>query len=445
MKDMTRESPAERAVAPPVEKQKKRYKMKDLSRELAAEKAKNIQLMEELEQSQRINEELLANQADREVIDTDFEKGTRLSSTRRTIAAPEAAPNLEESRFYTSINQLSIASVNIPECKPADDGEIHRQSFEAWKDLLVDSMALAGVEEERTMFTIFKVKAGPKLLEIFKNTKSSNEDPDIDYFPFANAMSRLKSYFGSGSDVMLIRRKLALLTQKPDESDLAYITRVGSMARLCEYDDSKEFEQIVATIAEHATNRDVRKAALKMLSRNKCFTDLVDAVREIETIKLNEEYVRKRYRNVEQGVVASVSAAYPRNTNHTANYAPQRGFQHHANRSRGGGSHAPRGRQSYASGGPSFRPTPKERCFRCNSIYHEADVCGHRDKNCDYCGIRGHIQRACTNRGRGRGQGRGMKRQATESFETTAKKIAAIEESKDDLESVDPVSESTEF
>ncbi|XP_065085197.1 uncharacterized protein LOC135707322 [Ochlerotatus camptorhynchus] len=308
-------------------------------------------------------------------------------------------------------------------------------------------MTLAGVEDELTKFTIFKVKAGAKLLEIFKNTRSSNEDPNVDYFPFTNAMSRLKSYFGSGSDVMLIRRKLALLTQKPDESDLSYINRVGSMARLCEFDGSKEFEQIVATIAEHAINRDVRTTALKMLSRNKCFTDLIDKVREIETIKLNEEYVRKKYRNVEQGVVASVSASFPRNTSH---YTSQRGFQHHVNRSMRGGSRTLRGRQPYASGGPSFRYTPKEsyasggssfrytskeKCWRCNSIYHEADVCGHREKNCNNCGILGHIQRACLSRGRGHG----MKRQATESLETTAKKIAAIEEVKDDLVSVESV------
>ncbi|XP_065072709.1 uncharacterized protein LOC135697048 [Ochlerotatus camptorhynchus] len=225
------------------------------------------------------------------------------------------------------------------------------------------------------------------------------------------------------------------------------------MARLCEFDGSKEFEQIVATIAEHAINRDVRTTALKMLSRNKCFTDLIDKVREIETIKLNEEYVRKKYRNVEQGVVASVSASFPRNTSH---YTPQRGFQHHVNRSMRGGSRTLRGRQPYASGGLSFRYTPKEsyasggssfrytskeKCWRCNSIYHEADVCGHRVKNCNNCGILGHIQRACLSRGRGHV----MKRQATESLETTAKKIAAIEEVKDDLVSIESVSESTEF
>lgn len=429
MKDMTRNLPVDTTDVPPVNKQKKIYKAKDLSQELAAEKARNIELMEALEQSHQIIEDLRARQAERDEGGIDFDRGTGFSSTQR----PSAVANMEESRFYTSINQLSVASVSIPECKPTDDGEIHRQSFEAWKDLLVDSMTLAGIEDEQTKFIIFKVKAGAMLLEIFKNTKSSNEDPDVDNFPFENAMSRLKSYFGSGSDVMLMRRKLALLSQKQDESDLSYVTRVGSMARLCEFDGPKEFEQIVATIAEHATNRDVRTAALKMLSRNQCFIDLVDKVREIETIKLNEEFIRKKY-HTEQAVVASINTSVARKTNRTAYHTSQRGARHTTNWSIRGDNKTSRGRQSYVGGGDLVRATAKTKCWRCHSIYHEADVCGHRDKTCNYCGILGHIQRACR-------RAENMKRFVPEPPETNVKKIAAIDEVQDHLESVEPVSQ----
>ncbi|XP_055522579.1 uncharacterized protein LOC129716764 [Wyeomyia smithii] len=96
MKDMTRNSPVENISVPSVEKQRKKYKVKDLSRELAAEKAKNIQLMEELEQSQRINEELLANQAEKEANRSDFESETPFSSTRRV----SAVANFEDSRSF---------------------------------------------------------------------------------------------------------------------------------------------------------------------------------------------------------------------------------------------------------------------------------------------------------------------------------------------------------
>lgn len=419
-------------------KQKKTNKAKNLSRELAAEKARNARLLEELKRSQQINEELMANQTERDGDVYELERETRFSSTRRT----PGAPNWEESRFYTSMNQLSIASVSIPECKPAEDGEIHRQCFEAWKDLLLDSMVLAGVNDEVTMFTIFKVKAGPKLLEIFKNTKSSKEDPNADYFPFTNAMSRLKSYFGSGSDVMLLRRRLALLSQKPDESDLSYITRVGSMARLCEFDDSKEFEQIVATVSEHATNREVRTASLKMLSRNQNFTDLVDKVREIEAIKLNEDFVRKKYEKSEQALVATVGASFPKGPSRKFDYKPQRVSQNYGGRSFRGSFRAQRTGQIYAGSSPSFRSTRGEKCWRCHSPYHGGNDCSHKDKRCNYCGILGHIQRAC----RSHRHMSGIKR-PTDLMEDApqSRKIAAIEEVKDDAESDQTVSEPNGF
>lgn len=366
---------------------------------------------------------------------SEFGRENRLCSTRRI------GPNVEESRLYTSINQLSIASLSVPECKPAEDGEIHRHSFEAWKDLLSDSMILAGIEDEFTKYTVFKVKAGARLLEIFKNTKSSSNDPDVVRSPFANAMARLKSYFGSGSDVMLMRRKLALLTQKPGESDLSYITRVGSMAHLCDFDDTKEFEQIVATVAEHATNREVRTVALKMLSRNQSFTDLIDKVREIEAIKLNEEFVRKKYQKAESNMVASVSASTTRSFRNPAGQLQQRSFQNYGNRPLRGAFRAPRGRQSNVGSGPYLHPSREPKCWRCNSVYHDASVCSHQDKTCIFCGRRGHIRRAC----RSRAREMGTMQSTREPVGSTPPTIAAIDEANDDSKPVEPVSVPTEF
>lgn len=181
---------------------------------------------------------------DAEESSVDFEVAPRASSTGHQ----RSMGTMEESRFLSSVNQLSVSSITIPECKPLEgDDEIHRHTFEMWRDLLIDSIALAGVEDELTKFTIFKVKAGPRLLTIFKNTKTDTEAPDATISPFSNALHRLKLYFGSGSDVMFQRRKLSWMEQRPDESDLAFIIRVGETAQLCDFDKAKEFEEIVKT------------------------------------------------------------------------------------------------------------------------------------------------------------------------------------------------------
>ncbi|XP_062539241.1 uncharacterized protein LOC134207552 [Armigeres subalbatus] len=239
-------------------KRPKKTKSNNLSKELADEKAMSAHLASELEQSRKEVENLksIMHSRDSDRPSTspslEFEVQNRFSSTRRMLHNPNSVHSVEESRFLASMNHLSLASISIPECKASEGEDIHRQVFEQWKDLLIDTLKLAGIEDEATMFTVFK---------------------------------------------------------KPEESDLHFITRVGTIARLCEFDEHKEFEEIVATIAEHARNRDVRTAALKMLSRKGNFTDLVDKVRELEAIRLNEEYDKTCHRC---GLVGHIQRACPR-------------------------------------------------------------------------------------------------------------------------------------
>lgn len=381
-------------------------------------------LENELELSRKEVEELRAGLLSKDTgsnVDSqnpEFDVQAGFSSTHRLQNHPVASRSFEESRFLSSMNQLSVASINVPECKAANDEQIHRHTFELWKDLLVDSMKLAGIEEESVMYTIFKVKAGHRLLEIFRNTKSNADAPDAVLEPFSNAMHRLKTYFGSGSDVMLMRRRLTMMIQKDEESDLNFILRVGSTARLCEYDEEKEFDEIISTVAEHASSRDVRTAALKMFNRKGNFTDLVDKVRELEAIRLNEEYVmQKRGKHTAEAMVAPLRST----TNWEANRFTRGNVNNRGYTGRRANWRAPRGRQPFSQGSvqPKTFHHSGERCWRCYSVYHSANACRVKSKTCNRCGIVGHIQRACTNAN--------FKRTAEEVMDTVPAKIAAVE------------------
>lgn len=172
--------------------------IQNLSEDLAEQQAINALLLEELrrmkeEKNTSNNNVPSESEGQHEDISSDFNENVGPSSTRCITNRPE------ESRFMASMTQLSVSSVNVPECKPSeDDDEIHRHTYESWKDLLLDTMKLAGIEDEATRFIIFKVKAGQRLLDIFKNTKSNADAPDSVSKPFSNALYRLQSYFGSG-------------------------------------------------------------------------------------------------------------------------------------------------------------------------------------------------------------------------------------------------------
>lgn len=136
---------------------KEQVDSQDLVKELADERAKSADLADALLQSRRENE-LQAGQNGTNNGNTpnrvlELFDQNRFSSTRHMASTS----SLEESKFLSSMNQLSVASINVPECKASDGDEIHRHTYEIWKDLLVDSLKLAGIEDEPTMFTVFKV------------------------------------------------------------------------------------------------------------------------------------------------------------------------------------------------------------------------------------------------------------------------------------------------
>lgn len=426
-------------------KQKPPRSSKGLSRELEEERAMSALLATELEQSRKENEELKAimharsNTRDPLSPSLDLDAQNGFSSTRRTAPNPNWTNTVDESRFLSSMNHLSLASINVPECAAPDGEDIHRQVFEQWKDLLMDSLKLAGIDDETTMYTVFKVKAGHRLLGIFRTTRSSPDAPDPESRPFSNAMDRLRSYFGSGSDVMLMRRRLALMMQKPEETDLSFITRVGSIARLCEFDTDKEFEEIVATVAEHARSRDVRTTALKMLSRKGNFTDLVDKVRELEAIKLNEEYFNQKYGRQAPALIAAVSSSA--NSVGIRQYRQSVGLRGKSSQrgmlSRRSGGRAPKGKQHYMAG--TSRSQEGDRCWRCFSVFHSADDCSAKEKLCHQCGVTGHLQRACPKVGPGGYRGRMKRPLDTEHPDVPAYKVAfvdKVEEPKPEEETV---------
>ncbi|XP_055529044.1 uncharacterized protein LOC129721027 [Wyeomyia smithii] len=187
----------------PVRKcKKKNEKLDTVLKELAELKSSNVELNNELSKAR---ETILSLQTSlntprsisSEINSVDFIDDVGPTSTQWQGTKGSA----EMTRFMSSVKQMSVSAITVPECKPSCDGDvIGRHDFEIWKDLLIDTMKLAAVVDEATQFTVFKVKAGQRLLDIFRNTKSTPDAPNQDTHPFSNALWRLKTYFGSGSD-----------------------------------------------------------------------------------------------------------------------------------------------------------------------------------------------------------------------------------------------------
>lgn len=339
----------------------------------------------------------------------------RLSTTR------EGSFNTVSDTLLSRVNNMSLSSMNIPECKPSEgEMDIDKKGYEYWKNILLASLNLIQATEEGPRMDVFKIHAGPKLLELLQGTKSSVGMPDENVRPFSNALARLDNYFGSRAYTLSQRSKLLNMTQRTGETNSQYVRRVAASAKLCGYDkDDDEMEAVARTVMKGSTSKRVRTLAHRNWVKQGSLNDLLDLVRDHETELSNEEEFQ-RIHNLKG--TASVAAV-------TTNPDGRAQFNR---RSMGRFNHVNRGR-SYQRVPSRKQDLTRKACWRCASMYHDQDQCPCIDKVCHNCNREGHLSRCCNDRNR---PGTSSKRQAESNENAPPKKIAAIKNEEDRIDAV---------
>lgn len=323
---------------------------------------------------------------------------SQLERVRHQSTMRSATRQSENESLSVSMNNLSIATLNIGECKPMDgEDEIDKRSFEAWRSLLEASMKLVGVTDEETKMSIFRIKAGPKLLEIFENTGSSSGFSGYEITPYTDAMRRLMDHFGSRDYTLLQRQKLRSLTQGVGETDLKYVKRVINIAKLCDYDGTQLLDNIADVIQSHALNLRIREIGRKCLRKGGSISTLLEKVRAVEIGQLNEEIFAKSHAPPQVAIVTSRHSAetgrqyftdtrpeYDRHFQPARTVGNQQRFSNPQMRTNRGAY------RRESSMGPNARS-----CWRCMSKFHPASNCPSMDKVCRNCLQKGHLARTC--------------------------------------------------
>lgn len=108
---------------------------------------------------------------------TASEASTENSSRPSEVFGSNQA--LENESLLSTMSNMSLGSLNIPECKPSEgETDVDKMAYEHWKEILAASFNLMRASDERAKMDIFRIKAGPKLLEIMKGTSSTPEMPN---------------------------------------------------------------------------------------------------------------------------------------------------------------------------------------------------------------------------------------------------------------------------
>lgn len=368
---------------------------KELEKALEAQMKRSSELAVKLKQMRADNKKLRESKSR---LDESSEVMPRHSTMREEFSGSQS-----NSLLMTSMNTLSVASLNIPECKPAEtEDDIDRKTFETWKELLEASMDLIGVTDESTKMNVLKVKAGPKLLEVLDGTPPQTV-PNASTAPYSNAMRRLKDFFGSREYNLMQRQKLRTMAQIPDEPDTKYVKRVIAAAKLCDFEGEKLMENVAEVIQLHALNIKVREAGRKILRKGGSLTELIDKVQGYELDKKNEEIFAKTHPPAAEMMVAAVAHGHPQPNYQRPSY---HGGSFRGLRGRNIGLPGRGGNWQNFRGNSNFRRRTETRaagergtdgvpCWRCTSRFHSPNNCHAIPKVCRNCQVVGHIERAC--------------------------------------------------
>lgn len=368
----------------------------DYARALKAEKQRNARLIAKLKSSRNNN---TPPEWVEEPVDTGDDNSVGFMHRNSTMRESFRI-NGNDVSIFTS---MSFASLNIGECKPTEgEDDIDKKCFEHWKELLEASMQFAGVMDESSKMSIFKIKAGSKLMETLDGTTSRVDDPDFLIFPYSNVMSRLKRYFNSRDYILLQRQKLRSMSQKADESDLKYVKKVAAVAKLCDYSEEQMMENIGDVVQSHALNIKVREAGRKIMRKGGNLTEFMDKIRGYEIESLNEQTFRRNHQQSNSSDQHVAAVSYDQRMHdgrlhqqpafvskfgsrpHTAVYNQSRQFE------------SVRGRRSMRGGMNRNVQVGRKPCWRCTGTFHRSYECHAINKVCRNCQRVGHIERACT-------------------------------------------------
>lgn len=381
-----------------------------LKKALKEEKKRSASFSMRLKKSQKeakkqnppMNDENLEEQQWEESVNSP-EENFEMDSTELTN---DGQIRLTDASFRMSMNNLSFASLNIPECKPIEGEEdVDRRSFEQWKDLLEASMQLVGVTDEYTKIRLLKIKAGPKLLSVLESTNSPADAPNRETHPYSNAIIRLQNFFGSRDYRLMQRQKLRSMTQNTGENDMKYVKRIIAAAKLCDFNEEQLLENVAYVIQSHAFNSKIREISRKILRKGSSVANLLDKVQACELERIHEDVYQQNHLQQRNNIVAAVTCEQQGGNENqqgsiyhvmrNANY-PQRNVNP---RQQAFGRWQPnRGRGALNRRGFERRSTTNNRstCWRCTSPFHTETHCYATEKICRNCQQKGHIERACT-------------------------------------------------
>ena len=223
------------------------------------------------------------------------------------------------------------------------------KSKETWKsyiERLEFFFEANDVTENTRKRAVLLTICGPEMYKLITNLLMPSTPKETSY---ENIVKAVEKHLQPTVSVALQRYKFNQTVRRPNESISAYINYLRQLAKDCNFGNSLE-DMLRDRLVCGVNNEHIQK---------RLFAQPDLTFRKATDIALAEEAAEKQASDVRGSQTGTVNAV----------------------------GRKPDGRESL-------------QCYRCLGISHTPSKCKFKDAICHYCGVKGHVQKACRNRNR---------------------------------------------
>lgn len=331
-----------------------------------------------LERTLALNRQLAE---DNQMLREELDAGAQASSTMfESEPTQDIRRLLSETLQLQTKQRIPVAATALSQCVPQDGEDIQITDWECWKRRFEAWLKASNITDPLIQQTYFDVYCGDKLSIALITAPEISDSDEIGY---DLTVKKLNAVFRSRSSSFSLMKDFRSTTQKKNESNVAYLSRLMKLAlRIWDRTNPVIDDEIMLTMVVYSTSSKMQEYAIRIGNdgtnvKNK-YELLVNQARLVDSmVELKSSSGDTRILALEDRTNQSVP---------NSNFTDKRKLSD---------------QDQYSSKRPKYNQYNQqssgnqEKCYRCGRSGHFHFNCRFRNERCRFCQKNGHAIDVC--------------------------------------------------